>query len=131
MSLLGWDTPISSFGTRLHPMTNTSIFGDHVVFGQFDLLALHTNVASLCMLYCIYYGECSEKLFNFVPAVDFRHRSVGRKYHRHNFDSINNFLLLIVLNVKYDRAVAVIAGGEATHVQRSAILSTNVFVEYL
>lgn len=38
-------------------------------------LALRKNVASLCILYRIYYGDSSEELFELTPAASFRHGS--------------------------------------------------------
>ena len=53
-----------------------------------DTLALCRDVSSMCVLYRIYYGECSEELFNLLPAAEFSNRTVRHKlkYHPHHLD---------------------------------------------
>ncbi|GBP77515.1 hypothetical protein EVAR_98968_1 [Eumeta japonica] len=62
-------------------------------------LPFQRDVASLCMLYRIYYGECSEELFNFVSAATFHHRSTHGKCH----PKIWNYLPTAVLPIDYDK----------------------------
>ncbi|GBP63091.1 hypothetical protein EVAR_50047_1 [Eumeta japonica] len=62
------------------------IVSDPVATNRFDPLVLRKNVLPLCMLYRVYYGECSEKLVNHILAADFRHRFPWRKYHQNYFD---------------------------------------------
>ncbi|XP_045511061.1 uncharacterized protein LOC123705984 [Colias croceus] len=55
---------------------------------RLDTLALRRDVASLCVLYRIYYGECSEELFGTLPAAEFHHRTARHRqqYHPHHLD---------------------------------------------
>ncbi|CAG9790629.1 unnamed protein product [Diatraea saccharalis] len=53
---------------------------------RLDPLALRRDVASLCIFYRIYYGECSEELFGLIPAATFRHRSTRQEIHAHHLN---------------------------------------------
>ena len=56
-------------------------------------LAMRREFSSLCVLYCIYYGECSGGLFDLLPATEFSNRTVhhklvsSSKYHPHHLDA--------------------------------------------
>ncbi|GBP65412.1 hypothetical protein EVAR_103294_1 [Eumeta japonica] len=65
----------------------TRIVDNPVITGQLDPLDLRRDVASLCVLYRVNYEECSKELFNVIPAADFHHRSVRRKYQQHHLDA--------------------------------------------
>ncbi|XP_045500778.1 uncharacterized protein LOC123698240 [Colias croceus] len=56
---------------------------------RLDTLVLRRDVASLCVFYRIYNGECSEELFGTIPAAEFHHRTARHKlkYHPHHLDS--------------------------------------------
>ncbi|XP_050668852.1 uncharacterized protein LOC126968081 [Leptidea sinapis] len=64
------------------------IVGDGVLCERLDHLALRRDVASLCVFYRIYHGECSEDLFNLIPAAEFHLRTTRHKlrYHPHHLD---------------------------------------------
>ncbi|XP_063545771.1 uncharacterized protein LOC134753763 [Cydia strobilella] len=53
---------------------------------RLDSLALRRDVASLCIFYRVYNGECSEELFGLIPAASFRHRPTRKHYHPHHLD---------------------------------------------
>lgn len=68
------------------------IVGDDVLAGQLDHLALRRDIASLCVFYRIYHGECSEELFDLIPAAQFHYRTTRHKlkfhpYHLDNWQS--------------------------------------------
>ena len=44
------------------------VVGDQMICTGLDTLALRRDVSSLCVLYRIYYGECSGKLFDPLPT---------------------------------------------------------------
>ncbi|GBP74578.1 hypothetical protein EVAR_39981_1 [Eumeta japonica] len=67
LSSLIWGIVISNFASRSHSTQNISNFQHPAICGQLDLLALKRHVASLCILYCICYRECSEQQFNLIP----------------------------------------------------------------
>ncbi|XP_045496949.1 uncharacterized protein LOC123695220 [Colias croceus] len=56
---------------------------------RLDPLALRRDVASLCVFYRIYNGECSEELFALIPPAQFHHRTARhkQKYHPHHLDA--------------------------------------------
>ncbi|XP_045499440.1 uncharacterized protein LOC123697067 [Colias croceus] len=56
---------------------------------RLDPLALRRDVASLCIFYRIYNGECSDELFGLVPAAKFHNRTARHKlkYHPHHLDA--------------------------------------------
>ena len=56
------------------------------ISNRLDPLALRRDVASLCIFYRLYYGECSEELFGLIPAASFRHRSTRQQFHPHHLD---------------------------------------------
>nr|XP_004924674.2 uncharacterized protein LOC101745997 [Bombyx mori] len=62
------------------------IVDDPELADRLDPLALRRDLSSLCILYRIYNGECSEELFNLIEAADFRNRSSRRNYHPHHLD---------------------------------------------
>ncbi|XP_052750759.1 uncharacterized protein LOC128200667 [Galleria mellonella] len=55
---------------------------------RLDPLKLRRDVASLCIFYRIYHGECSEELFGLIPAADFHHRTTRHKlkFHPNHLD---------------------------------------------
>ena len=65
------------------------IIGDPIICERLDTLALRRDVSSLCVLYCIYHGECSGELFDLLPAAEFSNRTVRYKlkYHPHHLDT--------------------------------------------
>ncbi|RVE43066.1 hypothetical protein evm_012297 [Chilo suppressalis] len=63
------------------------IVDDQDLSDQLDPLALRRDVASLCIFYRIYHGECSEELFGLIPAAAFRHRTSRQKFHPHHLDA--------------------------------------------
>ncbi|RVE41561.1 hypothetical protein evm_013795 [Chilo suppressalis] len=63
------------------------IVDDQDLSDQLDPLALRRDVASLCVFYRIYHGECSEELFGLIPAAAFRHRTSRQKFHPHHLDA--------------------------------------------
>ena len=46
-----------------------AIIGDTVIYERLNTLALRRDVASLCVLYRIYHGECPRELFELVPQL--------------------------------------------------------------
>ena len=42
-----------------------------MIYKRLDTLTLRRDVSSLCVLYRIYHGECSEELFDLLPAAEF------------------------------------------------------------
>ena len=56
---------------------------------RLDTLALRRDVSSLCVLYRIYHRECSEELFDLLPAAEFSNRTVRHKlkYLPHHLDT--------------------------------------------
>ena len=54
-----------------------------------DTLALRRDVSTLCVLYRIYHGKCSEELFDLLPIAEFSNRTVRHKlnYHPHHLDT--------------------------------------------
>lgn len=54
---------------------------------RLDPLALRRDVASLCILYRLYHGECSEELFGLIPPTDFRHRPSRQNIHPHHLNN--------------------------------------------
>ncbi|XP_045492437.1 uncharacterized protein LOC123691896 [Colias croceus] len=64
------------------------MIGDPRLSDRLDPLALRRDIASLCVFYRIYHGECSEELFEFIPAAEFHHRSARHKanFHPHHLD---------------------------------------------
>lgn len=52
-------------------------------------LDLRRNVGSLSVFYRIFNGECSEELFNLVPAAQFRYRTTrrGNRLHAHHLEA--------------------------------------------
>ena len=55
-------------------------------------LALRTDISSLCVLYCIYHGECSKELIDLLLAAEFSNRTVRHKlkylpHHLHTWHS--------------------------------------------
>ncbi|RVE40593.1 hypothetical protein evm_014757, partial [Chilo suppressalis] len=60
---------------------------DQDLSDQLDPLALRRDVASLCIFYLIYHGECSEELFGLIPAAAFCHRTSRQKFHPHHLDA--------------------------------------------
>ncbi|GBP10984.1 hypothetical protein EVAR_5536_1 [Eumeta japonica] len=66
--------------SNVEHLESSRIIGDPIISGQLYPLALRRDVASLYKLYRVYDGECSEELFDVIPATDFRHRSPRRKY---------------------------------------------------
>ncbi|CAK1595972.1 unnamed protein product [Parnassius mnemosyne] len=50
------------------------IVDDRVLSDRLDSLALRRDVASLCIFFRIYHGECSEELFGLIPAAKFHER---------------------------------------------------------
>lgn len=64
----------------------TRIVDNPDISKRLDPLALRRDVASLCILYRIYNGECSEELFGLIPATTFRQHSTRRKCHPHHLD---------------------------------------------
>ncbi|VVC97766.1 unnamed protein product [Leptidea sinapis] len=71
------------------------IVGDPVLCERLDHLALRRDVASLCVFYRIYHGECSEELSNLIPAAEFHLRTTRHKlrYHPHHLDVWPSFLV--------------------------------------
>jgi hypothetical protein len=65
----------------------TRIVGCQSTLGRLDSLALRRDVASLCILYRLYNGECSEELFSLIPTASFRHRSTRQLYHPHHLNA--------------------------------------------
>lgn len=65
----------------------TRIVDDQVLSDRLDPLSLRRDVASLCILYRIYHGECSEELFGLIPAATFRHRTSRQIFHPHHLDA--------------------------------------------
>ena len=65
------------------------IIGDPMICERLDTLTLRRDVSSLCVLYRIYHGECSEELFDLLPAAEFSNRTVRHKlkYHPHHLDT--------------------------------------------
>ena len=68
------------------------IVEDPLICERLDILALRRDVSSLCVLYriyYIYYGECSEELFDLLPAAEFSNRTVLHNliYHPHHLDT--------------------------------------------
>ncbi|CAK1581331.1 unnamed protein product [Parnassius mnemosyne] len=51
------------------------IVDDRVLSDRLDTLALRRDVASFCIFYRIYHGECSEELFGLIPAAKFHERT--------------------------------------------------------
>ena len=51
------------------------IIGDPMTWERLDTLALCRDVSSLCVLFRIYHGECSEILFDLLPAAEFSNRT--------------------------------------------------------
>ncbi|VVD05208.1 unnamed protein product [Leptidea sinapis] len=45
------------------------IVGDLVLCERLDHLALRRDVASLCVFYRIYHGECSDELYDIIPTI--------------------------------------------------------------
>ncbi|CAK1584849.1 unnamed protein product [Parnassius mnemosyne] len=64
------------------------IVNDRVLSDRLDTLALRRDVASLCVFYRIYHGECSEELFGLIPAAQFHHRTSRQnsRYHPYHLD---------------------------------------------
>lgn len=46
-------------------------------------MALRRDVASLCIIYRIYYGECFEQLFKLIPGTSLRHHPTWQQFHQH------------------------------------------------
>ncbi|XP_038221266.1 uncharacterized protein LOC119839131 [Zerene cesonia] len=65
------------------------IIDDPVIADSLDPLALRRDVASLCVFYRLYNGDCSEELFDVIPAADFHNRTSRHKlkYHPHHLDA--------------------------------------------
>ena len=76
------------------------IVDDPLLTNGLDHLSLRRDVGSLCVLYRLYYGECSEELFNLVPPSLFRHRTLRRwdRFHPHHIDACHS------TNVRASRA---------------------------
>ncbi|CAK1585581.1 unnamed protein product [Parnassius mnemosyne] len=49
---------------------------------------MRRDVASLCIFFRIYHGECSEELFGLIPAAKFHERTSRQnsRYHPHHLD---------------------------------------------
>ena len=65
-------------------LPNTKIIFWLCIKTCFDTIVL----SSLCVLYRIYLGECSEELFDLVPTAEFSNRTVRPKlkYHPHHLE---------------------------------------------
>ena len=63
--------------------------GNPMLCEGFETLVLRRDVFSLCVLCCIYHGECSEELFDLLPAAESSNRTVRHKlkYHPHHLDT--------------------------------------------
>ena len=59
---------------------------------RLDSLSLRRDVASLCVFYRIYHGECSEELFGIIPAAEFHHRTTRHKlnFHPYRLDQLRS-----------------------------------------
>ena len=68
------------------------IVNDQDLSDRLDPLALRRDVASLCIFYRIYHGECSEELFGLIPAASFRHRTSRQnsQFHPHHLDAFKS-----------------------------------------
>ncbi|XP_045493438.1 uncharacterized protein LOC123692709 [Colias croceus] len=64
------------------------MIGDPRISDRLDPLALRRDIASLCVFYRIYHGECSNELFELIPAAEFHHRTARHKanFHAHHLD---------------------------------------------
>lgn len=64
------------------------IVGQESLTDRLDPLALRRDVASLCILYRMFHGECSEELFELIPAAQFNRYTSRRKlkFHPHHLD---------------------------------------------
>ncbi|CAK1592983.1 unnamed protein product [Parnassius mnemosyne] len=64
------------------------IVDDRALSDRLDSLALRRDVASLCIFFRIYHGECSEELFGLIPAAKFHERTSRQnsRYHPHHLD---------------------------------------------
>ncbi|XP_045510061.1 uncharacterized protein LOC123705360 [Colias croceus] len=67
----------------------TRLVDDPRITDRLDSLALRRDVASLCVFYRIYHGECSDELFGTIPAAEFHHRTARHKlkYHPQHLDT--------------------------------------------
>ncbi|CAK1582146.1 unnamed protein product [Parnassius mnemosyne] len=61
---------------------------DRFLSNRLDSLALRRDVASLCIFFHIYHGECSEELFGLIPAAKFHERTSRQnsRYHPYHLD---------------------------------------------
>ncbi|GBP30094.1 hypothetical protein EVAR_14613_1 [Eumeta japonica] len=50
------------------------------------------------MLYRVYYGKCSEELFNLILVVDFCHLTACRKYQQHHLDGWRTTTVRFICN---------------------------------
>ncbi|CAK1581036.1 unnamed protein product [Parnassius mnemosyne] len=64
------------------------IVDNRVLSERLDSLALRKDVASLCIFFRIYHGECSKELFGLIPAAKFHERTSRQnsRYHPHHLD---------------------------------------------
>ncbi|XP_045503597.1 uncharacterized protein LOC123700430 [Colias croceus] len=64
------------------------VIGKQALTDRLDPLGLRRDVASLCDFYRLYNGECSEELFELIPAAEFHYRTARHKtkFHAHHLD---------------------------------------------
>ena len=70
------------------------IIRDPMICERLDTLALRRDMSSLCFLYRIYHGECSEELFDLSPAAEFSNRTIRHKLKHHPHHLIRSIPLL-------------------------------------
>ncbi|RVE47192.1 hypothetical protein evm_008160 [Chilo suppressalis] len=98
------------------------IVDDQDLSDQLDPLALRRDVATLCIFYRIYHGECSEELFGLIPAAAFRHRTSRQKFHPHHLDAWLSttagiaFVILLVLQVSMGNGDHLPSGEPFAHI---------------
>ncbi|CAH2092460.1 unnamed protein product [Euphydryas editha] len=76
--------PLDSIQRRAVRIVNDPILTDGL-----EPLSIRRDVGSLCVLYRLYNGECSEELFDMVPSSRFYHRTLRRrtKFHPNHLDA--------------------------------------------
>ena len=75
---LDWCTSMS-LNRFIAQRTAVQIARDSIICEKLETWGLRRDASSLCVLYRIYHGECSEKLFDLLSIAEFSNRTV-----RHN-----------------------------------------------
>ncbi|GBP60316.1 Neuropeptide CCHamide-1 receptor [Eumeta japonica] len=77
------------------------LFLNRITAERLESSTLRRDVASSCMFYRIYHGECSEEQLKLILAAEFRHRSTCQKYHHYHLHGWRSITVVTMLNGKF------------------------------